>query len=62
VAGVFLELNGFRLIASEQEAAQATKALAAGEITEIEFAAWLRKTSSHRGRRQAKAKTKPRRR
>jgi death-on-curing protein len=46
VAGVFLELNGFRLEASEQDAAQATTALAAGEIGEPEFASWLRMRSS----------------
>jgi death-on-curing protein len=46
VAGVFLELNGFRLEASEQDAAQATRALAAGEIGESRFAGWLRAWSS----------------
>lgn len=42
VAGVFLELNGFRLDASEQDAARATRALSSREIGEAEFAAWLR--------------------
>jgi death-on-curing protein len=46
VAGVFLELNGFRLEASEQDAAQAVRALAAGEIDEAEFTGWLRACSS----------------
>jgi death-on-curing protein len=46
VAGVFLELNGFRLDASEQDAAQATRALSSREIDEVEFAAWLRAGSS----------------
>jgi death-on-curing protein len=46
VAGVFMELNGFRLQASEQDAAQAVRALAAREITEEQFAAWLQLTSS----------------
>ena len=41
VAGVFLELNGYRLVASEQDAAQATRALASREVNELEFAAWL---------------------
>jgi len=46
VAGVFLELNGFRLDASEQDAAQATRALSSREIDEVEFGAWLRACSS----------------
>jgi death on curing protein len=46
VAGVFLELNGFHLEASEQDAAQAVRALAAGEIDEAEFTAWLRARAS----------------
>jgi len=46
VAGVFMELNGFRLEASEQDAAQATRALSSGGIDETEFAEWLRARSS----------------
>jgi death-on-curing protein len=46
VAGVFLELNGFRLDASEQDAAQATRALSSREVDEVEFADWLRTCSS----------------
>ena len=46
VAGVFMELNGFRLEASEQDAAQATRALSSREIDEAEFARWLRTCSS----------------
>lgn len=42
VAGVFLELNGFRLEASEQDAASATLALSSGEMDELQFAEWLR--------------------
>lgn len=45
VAGVFMELNGFRLETSEQDAAQAMRALAAGEIDEAGFAGWLRTCS-----------------
>ena len=58
VAGVFLELNGFRLDASEQDAAQATRALSSREIDEVEFAAWLRACSSklHVARRRAPRK------
>lgn len=59
VAGVFMELNGYRLEASEQDAAQATRALSAREIDEVKFAEWLRTCSSkirvarRRARRQA---------
>jgi death-on-curing protein len=58
VAGVFLELNGFHLGASEQDAAQATRALSSREIDEVEFAAWLRACSSklHVARRRAPRK------
>jgi len=59
VAGVFLELNGFRLIASEQEAAQSITALAAGEIAETEFAAWLRLSSSPRAKRPRNRRARP---
>jgi death on curing protein len=43
VAGVlFLELNGFDFIASEEDATQAVLDLAAGALNEAAFAAWLR--------------------
>ena len=43
VTGIlFLELNGSRFTASEPEATQAILALAAGDIEEEDFAAWLR--------------------
>lgn len=45
-AGVFLELNGFRLVASEQDAANATLSLSSGEIDERQFADWLRTSCS----------------
>ena len=64
VAGVFMELNGFRLEASEQDAANATRALSSREIDEIEFADWLRTCSSQprvaRRRTVAKATTRRR--
>jgi death-on-curing protein len=46
VAGVFMELNGYRLEASEQDAANATRALSSRGIDEIGFANWLRTCSS----------------
>jgi death-on-curing protein len=46
VAGVFMELNGFRLEVSEQDAAQATRALSARKMDEAGFADWLRTCSS----------------
>ena len=41
-AYVFLASNGLRLIASEIEAVTAVTALAAGDLDEVAFAAWLR--------------------
>ena len=40
--GLFLHLNGYRLRASQAEATLTVLGLAAGDITEPEFAAWLR--------------------
>lgn len=45
VSGVFLELNGFRLQASEGEAYSATDALANRELDDEQFANWLRDSS-----------------
>jgi len=45
VAVVFLELNGHRFQATEAEAAVRTLALAAGEMSEADFAAWLKANS-----------------
>ena len=61
VAGVFMELNGFRLEASEHDAADATRALSSREIDEVEFANWLRTCSSQlrAARRQTVVKTTP---
>lgn len=43
VVGVlFLEMNGYRFTATEEEAARAVMALAAGEMPEEEYAAFLR--------------------
>lgn len=40
--GLFLALNGYRLAATQAEASNAMLSLAAGELEEAEFAAWLR--------------------
>lgn len=40
--GLFLYLNGFRLQATQAEATLTMLALAGSEITEAEFAAWIR--------------------
>jgi len=46
VAGVlFLELNGYRFTASEEDATQAVFGLAAGTMEEKEFAARMRANS-----------------
>jgi len=41
-AGLFLALNGYRLNATQLDAAQTMLHAAAGEIDETAFAAWLR--------------------
>ncbi len=44
-AALFLELNGFRFVASEADVIMHSLALAASEIDEAEFAAWLRENA-----------------
>jgi death-on-curing protein len=44
-AGLFLRLNGVRLQADKAEAAMVTFDLAAGKITQSQFAEWLRRNS-----------------
>jgi prophage maintenance system killer protein len=39
---MFLELNGLAFFASEEDVVQAVFALAAGDIDETRYAAWLR--------------------
>ncbi len=46
VAGVFMELNGFRLEASEQDASQATRALSSRAMSVEGFEEWLRLIST----------------
>jgi death-on-curing protein len=41
-AGIFLELNGYRLTASEPDAVLAVLALSNGEVNAEEFGRWLR--------------------
>ncbi len=41
-AGMFLAINGWRLVATQTEATLAMLALAAGELDEAEFAGWVR--------------------
>lgn len=47
--GLFLALNGYRLAAGQIEATQAMLAVAAGELDEAAFAAWLRQHMAPRG-------------
>jgi death-on-curing protein len=42
VGTLFLEMNGYEFTAGEAEATQAVLGLAAGELSEAQFAAWLR--------------------
>lgn len=44
-AGIFLELNGFRLTASEPDAVLAVLSLSRGEMGASEFTNWLKMTS-----------------
>lgn len=44
-AGLFLSLNGQRLVADKVEAYEVTLALAAGDTSEDDFANWIRKNS-----------------
>ena len=46
---LFLELNGYRFTASEEEAAQAVLSLAAGTLDEEGFALFLRANTVHEG-------------
>jgi len=47
-AAIFLDRNGLELSASEAEATRMTLGLAAGAITEDEYAAWLRDNTNRR--------------
>ena len=40
--GLFLALNGYRLVADQAEATRVMRAVAAGELPEVEFAEWIR--------------------
>jgi len=48
-AAVFLEINGFTLRAGEVDATLKTIALAASEISDEDYAAWLRENSTSKG-------------
>jgi death-on-curing protein len=53
VVGIlFLELNGYRFTASEEDAAQAVLALAAGSLNDAGYSAFLRANASRRKKRQ----------
>ncbi len=45
-AGMFLRLNGYRLTATPQDATLSMLALAASELSEANYAAWLRQHST----------------
>jgi death-on-curing protein len=59
LVGVFLELNGFRLDAPENDAVNATLALSTREIDQDGFAAWLRASSSKAPSPRKKPRPKP---
>ena len=45
LAATFLELNGMAFVATEQSVVESTVALAAGKLTEAEYAEWLKRNS-----------------
>ena len=47
--GLFLYLNGWRLTTSQADTTLAMLSLAAGDLSEDDFAAWLRRNSAPRG-------------
>jgi len=46
-AALFLESNGLKFIASEEEVVERTLGLAAGALSEAEYAAWLEQSCAH---------------
>jgi len=46
--GLFLSINGFELVADQVDAIQTVMSLAAGGLTEEQFAAWIRKNTQSR--------------
>ena len=59
VAGVFLELNGRQLNAPEPDAVRAVLALSTKEMSEAEFAEWLRRNSRTIPKPKPRPKPKP---
>ena len=47
-AELFLALNGFRLVADDSDCVMTMLAVAAGDIDEVKFAAWIRKHAQSR--------------
>jgi death on curing protein len=46
--GLFLGLNGYKLIANQIDATQTMLAVASGEMQEVDFAQWIRENSRNR--------------
>src|ERR1700740_2899781 len=46
--GLFLSINGFELVADQVDAIQTVMSLAAGGLTEEQFAGWIRKNTQSR--------------
>ena len=58
VAGVFLERNGYRLLALEADAVAAVVALSMRKLDAKGFAAWMRSNSSKSRATKSRGKTK----
>ena len=43
--GLFLGLNGYKLIANQKDATQTMLAVASGEMQEVDFSQWIRENS-----------------
>ena len=43
--GLFLGLNGYKLIANQKDATQTMLAVASGEMQEVDFVGWIRENS-----------------
>ena len=46
--GLFLAINGHRLVATQADATLAMLAVAAGDVTEAQFADWIRQPTTPR--------------
>ena len=58
VAALCIELNGYRLVASEADVVIRTLGLAAGQVREADYAAWLKDNSRRAPRTRGRRSTR----